>query len=86
MSKAREIKSGFIGCEYKYYEWACFTSQLSAEKVIKALAMKYGFSLWGHSMTEILKILSQKIEIAERIKDNAELLDLYYMHPGYPSE
>jgi len=80
----RDLERAMLDLQYKYYEWACFTSQQSAEKVIKALALKYNLNLWGHSLTEILNILSQKIEIKEELKDYARLLDLYYIPPRYP--
>lgn len=81
----RDLGRAMLDLEHGYYEWACFTSQQSAEKVIKALALKYGLNMWGHSLTEMLKILSQQIEIKEEIKDNARLLDIYYIPPRYPN-
>lgn len=84
----RDLGRAILDIEHGYYEWACFTSQQSAEKVIKALALKYGLNLWGHSLTEMLTILSRYIDI-EEIKDKARLLDIYYIPPrdpnGFPS-
>ncbi len=68
-----------------YYEWTCFTSQQAAEKVIKALALNLGLNLWGHSLTEMFKILSQKIKVSEDVKERAKLLDLYYIPARYPN-
>lgn len=81
----RDLGRAMLDVEYGYYEWACFTAQQSAEKVIKALALKYGLNIWGHSLTEMLRILSQRIDIEEEIKDNARLLDIYYIPPRYPN-
>lgn len=80
----RDLGRAILDVEHGYYEWACFTSQQSAEKVIKALALKYGLNLWGHSLTEMLTILSRYIDI-EEIKDKARLLDIYYIPPRYPN-
>ncbi len=81
----RDMERAVLDLEYKYYEWACFTSQQSAEKVIKGLALKLGLNLWGHSLTEILHILSSKADIPVEIKEKAKLLDLYYIPPRYPN-
>lgn len=81
----RDMSRAKLDIEHGYYEWACFTSQQAAEKVIKALALKLGLNLWGHSLTEMFKILSQRIEIPGDIKEKAQLLDLYYIPPRYPN-
>jgi len=79
MEKARlDAKNGF-------YEWACFTCQQATEKVIKALGMKMGLTLWGHSLNEMINLLSEKLTIPEEIKDKAKLLDLFYIPPRYPN-
>ncbi len=57
----------------------------TAEKAVKALGLKYGVNLWGHSITEMLNILSEKVDIPDHIKENAKLLDLYYIPPRYPN-
>jgi HEPN domain-containing protein len=81
----RDLERGRLDVTHRFYEWACFTSQQSAEKVIKGLAMKLGLTIWGHSLTEILRILSERIEVPEQLKDEAKLLDLYYIPPRYPN-
>lgn len=81
----RDMERAMLDLEYAYYEWACFTSQQSAEKAVKALALKSGFNIWGHSLTEMFKILSQKIEVEKQIIDKAKLLDMYYIPARYPN-
>lgn len=81
----RDMERAALDLKYKYYEWACFTSQQSAEKVIKGLALKTGLNLWGHSLTEMLNILSSRADIPVEIKEKAKLLDLYYIPPRYPN-
>ncbi|MCM8777476.1 MAG: HEPN domain-containing protein [Candidatus Omnitrophica bacterium] len=62
-----------------------FSAQQSVEKVVKATGLKLELVLWDHSITEMLNILSEKIEIPQSIKDAAKLLDLYYILPMYPN-
>lgn len=81
----RDLEKAHLDEKHKFFEWACFTSQQSAEKVIKALGLKLGITLWGHSLTEMLNLLSARIKIPEEIKEKAKLLDLYYIPPRYPN-
>jgi len=81
----RDLSRAGLDLEHGYYEWACFTSQQSAEKVIKALAMRLGLTIWGHSLTEILRILAPMIEIPADVAEKAKLLDLYYIPARYPN-
>jgi HEPN domain-containing protein len=85
----RDLERARLDVDHRFFEWACFTSQQSAEKVIKGLALKLGLTIWGHSLTEILRILSERIEVPGQLKDEAKLMDLYYIPPrcpnGFPS-
>jgi HEPN domain-containing protein len=81
----RDFERARLDLEHEFFEWACFTSQQASEKVIKGLALNMGFSIWGHSLTEILSILSEKVEIPETVLEKAKLLDLYYIPPRYPN-
>lgn len=81
----RDIQRAYLDRQYGFYEWACFTCQQAAEKVVKGLGMKLGVTLWGHSITELLGLISSKIQIPEDIKNKAKLLDLYYIPPRYPN-
>jgi len=69
----------------KFYEWACFTSQQCGEKAVKSLIMKLGFTPWGHSITALLKLISEKVEIPKEIIESAQLLDSYYIPTRYPN-
>ncbi len=81
----RDLQRALLDLEHKYYEWACFTSQQAAEKVVKALGLRFGITLWGHSLTEMFAILHEHTEIPAEIEDQARLLDLYYIPPRYPN-
>lgn len=81
----RDLERARLDREHRFYEWACFTSQAAAEKALKGLALKLGMTVWGHSLTEIFKILSERIEISEQLRDKGKLLDLYYIPARYPA-
>lgn len=81
----RDMEKAMLDTEHKYYEWACFTAQQATEKVVKGLALKLGINLWGHSLTEIFRILSSGIEIPENIEEKAKLLDMFYIPSRYPN-
>ncbi|WP_236631200.1 HEPN domain-containing protein [Chloroflexus sp. MS-G] len=81
----RDYTRALLDIQYGYYEWACFTLQQSSEKVIKALGLVRGITLWGHSLTEMLKRLRQDLEIPEEVLDSVRLLDMYYIPPRYPN-
>ncbi|HPD06200.1 MAG TPA: HEPN domain-containing protein [Spirochaetota bacterium] len=53
--------------------------QQASEKVLKALSMKSGLTIWGHSLTEILNILAGRINMPDDITSSAKLLDIYYI-------
>ncbi|HOM88894.1 MAG TPA: HEPN domain-containing protein [Spirochaetota bacterium] len=75
----RDFERANIDIEYEYYEWACFSLQQASEKVLKALSMKSGLTIWGHSLTEILNILAGRINMPDDITSSAKLLDIYYI-------
>ncbi len=81
----RDRQRAEIDIQYGYYEWACFTLQQATEKFIKALGMSKGIILWGHSLTEMLKLIDPVVTVPEVILDYARLLDLYYIPPRYPN-
>jgi HEPN domain-containing protein len=81
----RDRERAILDVEHGYYEWACFTGQQAAEKVIKALGLFKGVTLWGHSLTEMLTLIGQHLAVPDPILDHARLLDLYYIPPRYPN-
>lgn len=85
----RDLERARIDIEHGFFGWACFTSQQAGEKLLKAVALKQGLAVWGHSLTEITNILAQKIEIATSLREKAQILDLFYIASrcpnGFPS-
>ncbi len=81
----RDYERALLDVQYGYYEWACFTFQQCTEKIIKSLGLYQGVTLWGHSLTEMLKLLSQHLEVPEQVLDEARKLDLFYLPLRYPN-
>jgi HEPN domain-containing protein len=81
----RDLEKAKLDFQHEYWEWACFTAQQSAEKILKSLAMYLGLETWGHSLTEITKILKEFIEIPEELIEQAQTLDIYYTTTRYPN-
>ena len=68
-----------------FYNWACFSAQQSAEKAVKAVFQRMGAEAWGHSVADLLKELSKKHDIPERLSDEALELDKAYIPTRYPN-
>jgi len=81
----RDLGKARLDCQHEYWEWACFTAQQSAEKVLKGLAMWLGLEVWGHSLTDLIKVLRKFIEVPEEILEYAQTLDIFYIPSQYPN-
>ncbi len=81
----RDIKRAELDVEHEFYEWACFTTHQAAEKALKALGMKIEVELRGHSLTGMLKVLKEKVDVPKGIGYLAKLLDKYYIPTRYPN-
>jgi len=73
-----DLESGF-------YNWACFSSQQSAEKAVKAVFQKMHAEAWGHSVADLLKELSERHRVSDRIIDRGLELDKAYIPARYPN-
>lgn len=65
------------------YEWACFASQQSAEKGLKAVYEKMNMGVKGHSILGLLKGLEMQYEIHEALYSYARILSRYYIETRY---
>ena len=81
----RDLEVAKYCLEGGYYEWACFCSQESAVKFIKAALKKVGLESWRHSVTNLLDSLSKVTPISEELYASAELLDKHYVSARYPA-
>jgi len=69
----------------KFFEWACFISQQSAEKAVKAVYQKFGGEAWGHSVFLLLKGIKEKVDVPEEVLTCAKNLDRFYVPTRYPN-
>jgi HEPN domain-containing protein len=67
------------------FEWSCFVAQQAAEKGIKAVLQRLNASAWGHSIFELMRIISKKVEVNEELLNCARSLDRYYVPTRYPN-
>ncbi len=68
-----------------HHEWAAFQSQQCAEKAAKALVQCLHGSVRGHSVTEILRQLAERIPVPEEILRSAQEVDKVYVTSRYPN-
>lgn len=63
------------------HEWACFASQQSAEKAVKALHLALGQEAWGHVVARLL--LDLPFAPPADLVEKAKVLDNFYMPTRY---
>jgi len=66
------------------YEWACFASQQSAEKAVKALHLYLGQEVWGYVISKLLRELQGNISVPEELIEKGKVLDSFYIPARYP--
>ena len=69
----------------RYYEWAAFCSQQSADKAVEALIQSLHESVRGHSITEMLRQLPASVEVPKSALGGAQELDRVYVTSRYPN-
>lgn len=81
----RDLNHAVHACEDEDFEWSCFSAQQGAEKAVKAVFLYLHGESWGHSVFALLKALSDKIEVSERLIEAAKNLDKHYIPTRYPN-
>jgi len=81
----KDLKAAEVMKKNELFEWACFVSQQAAEKALKAVFQKLNATAWGHSVFELLKVLSKKINVEEGLFQCARNLDKFYIPTRYPN-
>lgn len=71
--------------ETGFYEWSCFSAQQTSEKAVKAVFQKMGAEAWGHSVADLLQVLSKAHPVSEDWMDIALELDKAYILTRYPN-
>ncbi|ALV63883.1 hypothetical protein ADU37_CDS21860 [Thermococcus sp. 2319x1] len=81
----RTLASAYSDLKEGYYEWASFKAQQAAELAVKAILRGIGFAPIGHSITRLLRDLSENnIKVPKEILYFAMELDRNYIAPRYP--
>jgi HEPN domain-containing protein len=65
------------------HDWACFASQQSAEKAVKALHLHLGQEAWGHVVARLLRELP--LTPPADLVDRGMVLDNFYVATRYPN-
>jgi len=83
----KDLKTAEQLIKSESFEWSCFIAQQAAEKAVKAVFQKLNAVTWGHSIFDLLRILSQeqKILVNEGFLNYARSLDKYYLPTRYPN-
>ena len=68
-----------------FYDWACFSSQQSAEKAVKAVFQKLGAEAWGHSVYDLLLELKSRMDVSDELLEYSLELDKAYIPTRYPN-
>ena len=94
MQAAEDIKAAITSMQNSHYEWACFQSQQSAEKSLKALLLVLNIDAWGHGLIYLLKqwkliANEEKFDFDEKeyntLNEKCQELDRHYIQPRYPN-
>jgi HEPN domain-containing protein len=67
------------------HEWACFASQQSAEKSVKALHLFLKQEAWGHVVAQLLSVLPAEVHVPEELIEKGRVLDNFYVPTRYPN-
>jgi HEPN domain-containing protein len=68
-----------------FYDWACFSSQQSAEKAVKAVFQKLGAEAWGNSVYDLLLELKSRMDVSDELLEYSLELDKAYIPTRYPN-
>jgi len=82
---AGDLEHAKSDASLKYYNWACFSAQQSAEKAVKAVFQKMGAEAWGHSVADLLHGLPARLKVADALVNGALELDKAYIPSRYPN-
>ena len=82
----QDLDDARYNSEGERYNIACFLSQQSAEKALKAFLYAEGEEMvWGHSVAELCKRATSMDKELEKVRRKAATLDKYYIPTRYPN-
>ena len=67
-----------------FHEWACFSAQQAAEKILKGVYQHLGGEVWGHSVKSLLEGLPARAGVTLELVDCGRILDRFYIPTRYP--
>ena len=85
-SASNDLDSADWDLQGRFYNYACFKSQQSAEKALKAFLYFRGLRrLLGHSTRDLLQECIRLDPSFEILRDDCTELDLHYLPSRYPN-
>ncbi|HHV53605.1 MAG TPA: HEPN domain-containing protein [Synergistaceae bacterium] len=82
----RDLKSAMNSSSAHNFEWACFQSQQSAEKALKAFLYLNGYrAILTHSILELIRKAGEVEEGFAKFNREAKVLDSVYISSRYPN-
>jgi len=82
----KDLRSARNSLDSGDYEWACFQSQQSAEKAVKAVLHTRGFrKILSHSLYELIQELEPVWRGFASLRKAAKVLDSVYISSRYPN-
>jgi HEPN domain-containing protein len=81
-----DLKAAEDSLKSGHYDWACFQSQQSAEKGLKAFLYSRGYtSVITHSLKELVRECEKAEKEFSELKRQARQLDAFYIPTRYPN-
>lgn len=77
----RDLDHAISSQKEEQHEWACFASQQSAEKAVKALHLSLKQEAWGHVVARLLTELP--LAVPDDLVQKAKVLDGFYIPTRY---
>lgn len=81
----RDLEVAKAQMKTEFFEWSCFAAQQAAEKSVKAVLQKLGAEAWGHSISDLLRGIKEKLDIPDDLIESAQQLDKFYLLSRYPN-
>ena len=82
---SRDLEGAQDSLTTRHYEWACFQSQQSAEKALKAFLYSKGLrAILTHSVRDLVLECSKYEKGFSNLVSQGKTLDSYYISTRYP--